>query len=113
MALIPQNARAAAEQPFDAATTMQTLDVGTTDTTFADLPAGAWEAFNTGSVHLVASLTGTTASMPPSSGAAAVTAFPIPAGGVASFVLYETTTLHAKQISGSGTVALYLTRKVL
>lgn len=112
MALIPQNARAAAEQPFDAATTMQTLDVATTNTTIS-LAAGSWEAFNTGSVHLVASLTGTTASMPPSSGAAAVTAFPIPAGGVATFFIDATTTLNAKQISGSGTVALYLTRKVL
>lgn len=109
MALVPKAALIAAEQPFDAATALQTLDLTTTNATLS-LAAGVWEAFNAGSAHAVASLTGTTASMPPSTGAAAVTAFMIPAGGSSSFFVASTTTINAKLLSGTGT--LYLHRKV-
>jgi hypothetical protein len=110
MALVPKNALVAAEQPFDAATELRTLDLTTSNATIS-LAAGVWEVFNGGTAHAVASTTGTTASMPPSTGAAAVTAFMVPAGGAATFHLGTTTTLNAKLLSGTGT--LYLHRKVL
>jgi hypothetical protein len=110
MSLVPLTARLAAEQPFTAASALRTLDLTTSDATITSLAAGTWEAFNGGSAHAVASLTGATTSMPPSTGAAEETAFMVPAGGSSSFFIAASTTLHAKLLSGTGT--LYLHRKV-
>ena len=110
MAIAPSDQLRAAQAPVTAARALRTLDLTTSNATII-LAAGAWEVFNGGTVHAVASLTGTTASMPPSTGAAEVTAFMIPAGGAVSFTIDEATTLNARALSSTST--LYLHRKAV
>lgn len=103
-------ARASAA-PVLAAGGLRTLDLTPSNATIS-LVAGTYEAFNGASAHAVASLTGSTASLPPSTGAAETTgAFMVPAGGASTFAITETTTLNAKLLSGTGT--LYLHRKAV
>lgn len=88
---------------------LRTLDVTTTDGSIT-LAAGAYEVFNGASAHAVACLGASTASMPPVTGASEVAAaFMVPAGGAAAFALDAETAVHAKLLSGTGT--LYFHRK--
>ncbi len=111
MAMTSKNALAAMAQPFNALSALRTLDLTTSNGTIA-LAGGVWEIFNGGTVHAVASLTGTTASMPPSTGAAEVTGFMIPAGAAVTIDTGAAgATLNAKTLSSTAT--LYLHRKAL
>lgn len=106
----PADLRAAAH-PFDALTALRTLDLTTSNATIS-LAAGVWEVFLPSTAAIaVASLTGTTASMPPATGAAEVTGFVLAPGGVMTIALAVATTLNARVTSGTAT--LYLHRKAL
>lgn len=105
----PSDLARASAAPVLASGGLRTLDLTTSDASIA-LAAGAYEAFSNGSALAVVSLTGSTASLPPSTSAAeAAGAFVIPAGGVASFAIDAETTVHARLLVGTGT--LYLHRK--
>ncbi len=107
----PSDIIRAASAPIRATGGLRTLSLTTSDATI-DLATGVYEALNTGSAHAVASLSESTASLPPSSGATeAAGAFIVPAGGAATFGVDASTTLHAKILSGTGT--LYLHRKAV
>lgn len=105
----PSDLARASAAPVLATGGLRTLDLTTTDASITLAP-GAYEAFNSGTAHAVACLGATTASLPPSTGAAeAAAAFMVPAGGASSFAILAETVLHAKLLSSTGT--LYLHRK--
>lgn len=111
MALSPADILRAASLPYDASTTLRTLDLTTSDATIS-LAAGVYDVFHDGaSARAIVSLTGVTTSMPPATGAAEVTAFVVPAGSMGTFAITDTTTLHAK--ASASTATLYLVRKAL
>lgn len=110
MTITPSDLLRAASRPFDPSTGWRTLDLTTSDATIA-LDAGAYECVHTGAVMVYVSLTGVTTSMPPATGVAEVTGFPIPAGAKAEFTIGATTTLHARVVSSTAT--LHLLRKAL
>ena len=99
----------ATDAPYDIFTGLRTLDLTTSNATIS-LVAGVYDALHdAASGRAVLSLTGTTASMPPATGAAEVTGFVCPVGAVVTFVVTATTTLNAKM--STGTATLYLMRK--
>lgn len=109
--LSPSDLIRASQSPVLASGGLRTLDVSTTDASI-ELAAGTYEVLSGASAHAVASLTGSTASLPPSTGAAEATgAFMVPAGGAVTVAIDTATTLHAKLLSGTGT--LYLHRKAV
>lgn len=109
MTISPSDIARAAATPYDALTGLRTLDLTTSNATIS-LAAGVYDAFHDGaSGRAILSLTGTTASMPPATGAAEVTGFVCPAGSAVTFTVLDTTTLNAK-VSAS-TATLYLVRK--
>ena len=105
----PSDLARASAAPVLATGGLRTLDLTTSDASIT-LAEGAYEALNGGTSHAVACLGATTASLPPSTGAdEAAAAFMVPAGGAATFAIDTETVLHAKLLSGTGT--LYLHRK--
>lgn len=101
----------AAAQPFDAATTTQTLDLTDTDDSIP-LAAGVYECHHTGSGLVPMRLGSTTVGLPPASKAAAVTGWLVPGNGaVVTIVVEAAGALHARTLTGTAT--LYLHRKVL
>lgn len=109
MALTPADVFQRVEAPVNSASTLRTLDLTTANATIA-LVEGVYEIVNSGSVYAVASLTGTTAAMPPATGAAEVTAFMLPPStSVQVRVALAGETLNARTLSSTAT--LYLMRK--
>lgn len=82
------------------------LDLTTSDATLA-LTTGAYQAWNAGTVNVMLRLGGVASF--PSTGNTLASAFPVPAGGVASFTVDPGgETLHGVTASGAATV--YITR---
>ena len=109
MTIAPSDLARASAAPVLATGGLRTLDLTTSDATI-DLAAGAYEAHNGGSALAVLSLTEVTTALPPATGVAErLGALVVPAGGVGAFAIDAPTTLHAKTLTGTGT--LYLHRK--
>ena len=106
MSLLSPRAQRLADQPFDAHTATRTLALSTTDASVT-LPAGVYEAFNEGSATAAVRLGASTTGLPSTTETAGL--FPVPASGAGSFVLLADTVVHARCLSGTGT--LYLMRK--
>lgn len=96
-----------ADQPFDAHTATRTLALTTTDTS-VELPAGVYETFNECSAVTAMRLGASTDALPSATETAGL--WVVPPNGAATCVLGATTTVHARCLSGTGT--LYLHRKV-
>ncbi len=112
MPALPTEAFTQGAAPYSSRTTLRTLDLTTADTSI-DLAAGTYEVIVPASAAgLVAVCHGaTTASLPPSTGAAEVSGYVLTAGSVTVVHLDSDTTLHARVLSG--TTTLYLVRKAV
>ena len=108
MARSSEAALRTASQPFDAHTATRILALTTTDAS-VELPAGVYEVFNECSAVTAMRLGSSTAALPSTTETAGL--WPVTPNGVVTFVLGATTTVHARCLSGTGT--LYLTRKGL
>jgi hypothetical protein len=97
-----------ASTPFASDTEHRRQDASTTPANIT-LAAGAWEAFNPGSVAVYARL-GSAVSIPASGGAAVAGQFVIPAGASVTFIA-AAVALHV--LTASGTATLELHRKPL
>lgn len=108
------SAKRGVDQPYDAATTARSLSLTTGDATIT-LASGVYDLHHTAAGAVAVRMGAVATAVPPATGAAEVTGFLIPAGGVASIAIDATDdaagVLHACTLASTGT--LYLIRKVL
>ena len=107
MPALPTEAFTQSSAPYSSRTTLRTLDLTTSDATI-DLAAGTYEVIvpstAAGNVYLRHGVT--SASLPPSTGAAEVSGYPLLPGSVSVVHLDDATTMHARVASGTTTISL-------
>lgn len=114
MAYPVDSAKHGVDQPYDALTTTRSLSLTTANATIT-LVSGVYDLFHTASGAVAVRMGAVATAVPPSTGAAEVTGFLIPAGAVASIAIDAADAaagiLHACTLASTGT--MYLVRKVL
>ena len=108
MSLLSPRAQRLADQPIDAHTATRTLALTTSDAT-VDLPAGVYEVYADATAVTAVGLGVATTGLPSSTETAGLGI--VPPSGAVPVVLLATTTVHARCLSGTGT--LYLIRKAV
>lgn len=108
MSLLSPRAQRLADQPIDAHTATRTLALTTTDATVT-LPAGVYEVYTDSTALVALGLGVATTGLPSTTETAGLGV--VPPGGATSMVLLAETVLHARCLSGTGT--LYLMRKAV